>query len=252
MISAEDHSAKTGANRPVKEGIIPGAATYTLQTKPPATYSVVRGDTLYSIAWRYQLDYKKVASWNRIRSPYVIHVGQRLRLTASPGPVQHPTKPVAKSTPVTPKPAVVRAPKPRVETKATPPKVVSKPPPKVTSGPLKWQWPTKGKAGAATSKNRQGIEIKGKMGQTITAASGGEVVYSGSGLVGYGNLIIIKHSQAYLSAYAYNSRLLVGEGTRVAAGQPIAEMGNSGTNSVKLYFEIRKNGKAVNPRQYLP
>lgn len=263
VINGSEPTQKTVANKPREERIIPGADVPLTPVKPDH-YRVVRGDTLYSIAWRYQLDYKQVARWNRIRSPYVIHVGQQIRLIPPPEP-KRPLRPVPtepsvvkkpapanKPVPTKPVPQVVKKEKPASSGAST--KSVS-PPIKTTKSitPLSWQWPTKGKQNAkASSRNRQGIEIPGKMGQTVVAASGGQVVYSGSGLVGYGNLIIIKHSQSYLSAYAHNSRLLVAEGTQVAAGQPIAEMGNSGTNSVKLYFEIRKDGKTVNPRGYLP
>ena len=121
------------------------------------------------------------------------------------------------------------------------------------SDPIRWQWPAQGRLQAiGIGSGKQGVEIVGEIGQAIRAAAAGQVVYSGDGLVGYGRLIIIKHDDTYFSAYAHNRRLLVREGIRVSGGQPIAEMGSTGTNQVKLYFEIRRNGKAVPPRDYLP
>ena len=122
-----------------------------------------------------------------------------------------------------------------------------------SSDPIRWQWPAQGRLQAiGIGSGKQGVEIVGEIGQAIRAAAAGQVVYSGDGLVGYGRLIIIKHDDTYFSAYAHNRRLLVREGIRVSGGQPIAEMGSTGTNQVKLYFEIRRNGKAVPPRDYLP
>ena len=115
-----------------------------------------------------------------------------------------------------------------------------------------WMWPTKGKVLEGFTESTKGIDIAGKPGQPVTASAAGKVVYSGAGLRGYGKLIIIKHNNTYLSAYAHNNKLLVKEGQTVARGQQIAEMGNSDTNLIKLHFEIRKNGKPVDPLKYLP
>ncbi|NRF27684.1 murein hydrolase activator NlpD [Vibrio coralliilyticus] len=119
----------------------------------------------------------------------------------------------------------------------------------------KWLWPTKGrviKNFSAGDQGNKGIDIAGQRGQPITSTANGTVVYSGNALRGYGNLVIIKHNDNYLSAYAHNERLLVHEGQSVKAGQKIATMGSSGTNSVRLHFEIRYQGKSVNPKRYLP
>ncbi len=203
-------------------------------------YTVVRGDTLYSIAWRYQIDYKSLANWNGIRSPYTIFVGKKLRLIPPPKKPIHTVTKAEK-----PKPVPKTDPKPKVS--------VTKPIVKKVPKKIIWVWPAKGKLiSSNTASARSGIDIKGNMGQVVKAAAAGKVVYSGSGLVGYGNLIIIKHNNSFLSAYAHNSRLLVTEGADVSSGQPIAEMGNSATNQVKLHFEIRKDGKSVDPRKYLP
>lgn len=251
VISRDGQVSKSAVRKPDQERVIPGAGKVDAVRR--GVYTVVRGDTLYSIAWRYQLDYKQLADWNQIRSPYIIHIGQKIRLKA-PLVVKQPPV-VAKKDPHRKKP-VPSTPRQSSEAK----QVVTTPGPDNTmkaapaaSGKFKWQWPARGKLIASNSaSNRNGIAIQGVMGQTVTSAAPGKVVYSGNGLVGYGNLIIVKHNQSFLSAYAHNSRLLVSEGADVAAGQPIAEMGNSGTNNVKLYFEIRKDGKSVDPLRYLP
>ena len=120
--------------------------------------------------------------------------------------------------------------------------------------PLEWGMPTSGKvvAGFSESDNRKGVDIVGQRGQAVVASASGKVVYSGSGLRGYGKLIIIKHNKTYLSAYAHNDQILVKEGQTVSKGQKIAEMGNTDASQVELHFEIRKLGKPVDPAKYLP
>lgn len=192
----------------------------------PATYTVRSGDTLYSIATRYELDYRDLARWNGIGGDYRIYPGQKLRLSGSGG-----------------RPAVARAPaKPRDNT------------PFIPSGPpIQWQWPT---AGAATRTQRpnggQGLTIAGEANQSIRAAGPGRVVYTGSGLRGFGQLLIIKHDDTYLSAYAHTASLLVKEGDLVSGGQAVATMGLGGQGQPMLYFEIRANGKPVDPLLFLP
>jgi lipoprotein NlpD len=146
--------------------------------------------------------------------------------------------------PLVPPPAATPAP---VEPAARPPTVV-------LGGP-KWSWPTRGTLVGRFvpgDPTRQGIDIAGKAGQRVDAAADGVVVYSGAGLVGYGELVIVKHSDTWLSAYAHNRRRLVAEGTKVRAGDAIAEMGRSGAIRDMLHFEIRRNGKPVDPLQFLP
>ncbi len=248
-------------------------------------HTVVRGDTLYSIAFNYGLDYRNVAAWNGIRAPYTIYPGQKLKLTpAAPTqitqqqtqPVKPQTQTVPRAQPLEPGPIVSRGAEPVTEIKPETQPVPAKtptpapPPPKqtapvtrttpvtsdktpVASGPIKWAWPTKGnvvKSDTPISKN--GIDIAGIKGQPINAAAPGQVVYSGSGLLGYGRLIIIKHNENYLSAYAHNDELLVKEGEQVTAGQNIALMGQTVNGRTLLHFEIRKNGQPVNPLGYLP
>ncbi len=221
-----------------------GGGKIVSQPKYGQTVRVQRGDTLYGLAFRNGIDFRDLAAWNGIGSPYTIYPGQTLRLYPSSG-----------SRPSTGTAATGAAPRP-----APPPATTStpKPPPPqaapVNSG-FSWRWPADGHvigrfgAGDAT---RQGIDIAGSGGQAVRAAADGVVVYSGAGLVGYGELIIVKHSEAWLSAYGHNRKRLVNEGQNVKAGQQIAEMGSTGAAREMLHFEIRYNGKPVDPQQYLP
>ncbi|MGH8578261.1 MAG: peptidoglycan DD-metalloendopeptidase family protein, partial [Gammaproteobacteria bacterium] len=164
---------------------------------------VAPGDTLHAIAWRYRLDYREIARWNRIKAPFIIYPGQRLALHQTQGSGTAPRP--------APRPEV-RASAPRAEI-SSPTRGQAPPPP----GSIQWQWPARGKPlPANTASSRQGLDLLGQPGQPIWAAAAGEVVYSGDGLVGYGKLIIIRHDDVYLSAYAHNRRLLVQEGHRVA------------------------------------
>ena len=201
---------------------------------------VRKGETLYSIAWRANLDYHKLAAWNGIKAPrYPIWPGQKLRLKAPLKTTKKPRKTIA--------PKVSSSTKKRSEKRVP-----------VQSAGLKlhWRWPTIGSVVRKFSKadhRRQGIRVAGRKGQRILAAESGKVVYSGSGLLGYGNLVIIKHNTTYLSAYAHNRRILVKEGVKVTKGTVIAEMGDApDSKKPALHFEIRKNGKPVNPLIYLP
>lgn len=210
----------------------------------PTTHTVRHGDTLYAIAFRYQLDYKDLARWNGIGSGYLIHAGDVLRLTAPP----QRSKPSGRSKP----PQTASTPSPRQSTKPPP----SKPPAQAstpsTRSPYRWRWPTNGKIDRGFSTRSKGIEIGGTAGQNIVAAAAGEVVYSGGALKGYGQLLIIKHGGGWLSAYGHNRTLRVREGQSVSAGQHIADMGIGPSSRAVLHFEIRRNGKPVNPEQYLP
>ena len=226
-------------------------------------YVVVKGDTLYSIAFRLGIDFRELAARNGIQSPYIIKVGQRIRTA----------KPAAKPVKVTPKP-VAKAPK--VATKAaSPPKKtnkmaakqskvtpVTKPSSKSQarndtvkkSQPVsRWRWPSAGKVIRTYSSNRhKGIDIAGKRGDPVKAVAAGKVVYAGTGVTGYGSLLIIKHNDTYLSAYGHNERLLVSENMNIQAGQQIATMGSSGTDTVKLHFELRRRGQPIDPLTLLP
>jgi len=327
--------------------------TSQTRTSAPArisegSYRVVRGDTLYAIAFTRGLDYRDVAAWNGIAPPYTILVGQELRLSApggarasvaaapsaanaiaaaprpaasAPGKVAsappaarsdsmfedvpsqfappasapsepvRPAAPAAKAavveaastpdqpaantatpasappaahvpiaaqaaTPVAPAPSVAVAPPPPVEKPAEPPAAKPVSDGAVANvGGIAWRWPNTGKllgGFVAGDQTRQGVDIAGSAGDPVRAAADGEVVYSGNGLIGYGELIIVKHNASFLSAYGHNRKRLVQEGEKVRAGQQIAEMGSSASSRDELHFEIRKNGKPVNPMDYLP
>ncbi|NUT83986.1 peptidoglycan DD-metalloendopeptidase family protein [Pseudomonas brassicacearum] len=221
-------------------------------------YVVRRGDTLYSIAFRYGWDYKALAARNNIPAPYTIHPGQTIRFDGRSGST--PTAVVTRSGSTassSSKTTVIR--RPTGARTATVPSVASKstpaPTPSAGPAPTGWGWPSNGVLIGKFSSNgslNKGIDIAGDLGQPVLAASDGTVVYAGSGLRGYGELVIIKHSDTYVSAYGHNRRLLVREGQQVKVGQTIAEMGSTGTDRVKLHFEIRRQGKPVDPLQFLP
>ena len=223
---------------------------------PSGAVHVVRaGETLYGISFRFGLRYQDVAAWNGISDPYTIEVGQRLRLRP-PGSMPSSPRPddrgIASSTPRRPHPISPNPSRPvDPATVAAPP---MRPPASAVGAPT-WRWPAQGQIiGRYVSgdQTQQGINIAGSAGQPILAASDGIVVYSGAGLVGYGELIIIKHSDEWLSAYAHNRRRLVVEGSRVKSGEVIAEMGKTGAIREMLHFEIRRNGKPVDPLAFLP
>ena len=231
------------------------------QGKAPSHYTVRRGDTLYSIAWRYGYDYRQLAGWNGIRAPYTIYPGQRLRLTRPPSKSSTKTAKRSSGTsskstksPATPKKSASRNSSSKKSASSKSLKKSGKGAAKGGDASVKrWHWPTKGKVVTTFSKSGgKGIDIAGKLGQPILAASDGNVVYSGSGLIGYGQLIIVKHNKRYLSAYAHNNKILVKEGDAVRGGQRIAEMGRSGSNRALLHFEIRRDGKPIDPTRYLP
>jgi lipoprotein NlpD len=273
---------------------------------PPAeqrseSYTVKRGDTLYSIALDNGLDYRELAAWNNITDPADIKAGLALRMR-SPGPAvagQPQTGTQVQGVQVQPAmvPGTVEsralgadpraAAQPRAG--AQPPQVAGdlktgpkamklpyseenlamllrqsppttvpespSPPPSAEDGQdtVAWMWPATGRVLAGFSEaTNKGVDILGKVGDPVFASASGRVVYSGTGLRGYGKLVIIKHNQTYLSAYAHNSNLLVKEGQNVARGQKIAEIGNSDSSQAKLHFEIRRLGKPVDPLKFLP
>ena len=197
------------------------------------THVVQAGDTIWSIAFEYDVDQRDLMAWNSIDNAALIRPGQRLRLTPPDGG------------------------NPRVATSGSSSggsQAASRPPPQSTQS-VRWAWPTDGAVIAgygASAKTQSGIQIGGKRGQPVRAASAGRVVYAGTGLAGYGHLLIIKHNNDYLSAYGHNDRLLAGEGDEVAAGDKIASMGTGSGNRPLLHFEIRRRGEPVNPLKYLP
>ena len=207
-------------------------------------HEVRKDDTLYAISWRYNQQYQNIAKWNELKPPYRIHAGQWLRVAP----------PALTSSSLRPPPVLNKDVPPLAATKVSPSRQMA-PPLKPVLNVVNWQWPVSGKVIKGfqpKSQGKQGIDIAGEAGMTVSAAAAGKVVYSGNGLRGYGNLIIIMHNQKLLSAYAHNRRLLVNEGDQVKAGQAIASMGKTESDRVKLHFEIRVNGKPVNPARYLP
>ncbi|MCG8324237.1 MAG: peptidoglycan DD-metalloendopeptidase family protein [Thiotrichales bacterium] len=238
------------------------AATET-ETVNRGFHVVKKGDTLYSIAWNYALDFRDVAGWNRVQAPYLIYPGQVLRLkpapeaspaVAQPGPVMDESATAAKpGVPGPVKSKTTEKPVTAVRKKTAGAKKTQTIKKSVQTRNVSWRWPVRGKIiKSSTPTSKKGVDIAGRLGQDIKAAAQGDVVYSGSGLLGYGRLIIIKHNETYLSAYAYNSELLVKEGDSVTSGQIIARMGTANTGQAQLHFEIRKNGKSVNPLKLLP
>lgn len=249
------------------------------------TYTVRKGDTMFLIAYITGKDVSEIAAMNNMSEPYQLHVGKVLKVghaAATQAPAQ-PTKtaaaPSAKTEPqvtytsapngtaygsdgtVTgPVKAEVGVPRPTVTvTTSTTPRVsasaASGSDAPVANSSIKWQWPTQGRviSGFSTAEGgNKGLDIAGTKGQAVKAAAAGRVVYAGNALQGYGNLIIIKHNEDFLSAYAHNDTLKVNEQDSVKAGQTIATLGSSGTNSNKLHFEIRYHGKSVDPARYLP
>ncbi|CAN7654301.1 lipoprotein NlpD [Pseudomonas alcaligenes] len=235
------------------------------QQRQPVTtgqYRVQRGDTLYSIAFRFGWDWKALAARNNIPAPYVIRPGQTIRFDgqSNSAPVRSvATAPVVTTPPPKQPTTQPSQPAQNQPTKPVPPPVATTPATTptlpVTRSATGWAWPANGTMIGRFSSNgslNKGIDIAGELGQPVLAASDGSVVYAGSGLRGYGELVIIKHSDTYVSAYGHNRRLLVREGQQVKVGQTIAEMGSTGTDRVKLHFEIRRQGKPVDPLQYLP
>ena len=227
----------------------------------PGHHVVRPGETLIRIALDAGQNWRDIARWNNIDNPNVIEVGQVLR-------VAPPTTEVAVAKPVAP-PAVSAAPVPPASgpagaasapRAAPPPVVASVPLVSPTPAPpgeedIGWAWPTLPGAtviGGFDEQRNKGLDISGKPGDPVLATADGRVVYAGAGLRGYGNLIILKHNNTYLSAYAHNQTLLVKEDQTVRKGQKIAEMGSSDADRVKLHFEIRRQGKPVDPARYLP
>jgi lipoprotein NlpD len=256
----------------------------------PEYHIVKKGDTLYSIALDYGQDYRELAAWNNLEDPGLIKIDQRLRLfppdsageatTLQPTPLAAPaptpvfSEPKARKLPYSEQ-ALAQLKMPAQRAEAVPiPSAAAMPPTKspgthatpvpsassaakeapAGDGKMIWEWPAQGKLlyGFGQGTNQKGVGIEGRSGQPVLAAAPGKVVYSGSGLRGYGKLIIIKHNASYLSVYAHNSQILVKEGQTVAKGQKIGEIGDTDSDRIALHFEIRRLGKPIDPLQYLP
>jgi lipoprotein NlpD len=250
LLSACAGSSRAPSSQRTKIQSSPEHPVAPAESKPASgakVYTVVRGDTLYSIAWKHGTNYHDVARWNGIESPYLIYPDQKLKLYP-------PQQAKPKSSPkAAEKAASVPANQQKITAAGKQPSASGLAKRQIPSSDIKWRWPTSGKVQkSSTRTGKKGVEIVGVMGQPVIAAAPGEVVYSGGGLIGYGKLIILKHNDEYLSAYAHNSKLLVAEGINVGAGQRIAEMGSNGSNKAMLHFEIRRNGEPVPPLEYLP
>ncbi len=208
------------------------ACSSTRWQDAPQTHIVRRGETLSSIAWRYGKDPKELARWNRLGDGSLIYPGQIIRLSP---PAAGPRSAANKAEPARP---------------------AAKPLPGIPAEPSpRWAWPTRGRIDVKFGEKPgtgTGVLINGKAGQPILAAAPGRVVYAGDGLIGYGKLIILKHNNTYLSAYGYNATLLVREGQQIEQGQRIATMGDGPERKPRLHFEIRRNGKPIDPGPQLP
>jgi lipoprotein NlpD len=277
-----------GAAQPVvKSAQAMAQAAPTATGTSTGFYTVKKGDTLYSIALDHGQDHKDVAVWNSLDNPNVIRIGQQLRVAPpeNSAPVAV-ARPVTSSAPIEVKPAITRAggntetvkrepkggklvysdealakarqgdatPKPveaRPEVRPAEPAPAEKP--VVAGDEVDWMWPASGKLLAPFAEgSSKGVDIAGKAGDSVLAAASGVVSYAGAGLRGYGNLVVLRHNATYLSVYAHNSKLLVKEKDTVARGQKIAEMGSTDTESPRLHFEIRRQGKPADPQKFLP
>jgi lipoprotein NlpD len=260
------------------------------EPRPVATHTVKRGETLVGIALQHGLDYRELAAWNGITNPNVIAVGQVLVLAApagappatvatplpSAGPVIE-SRPLANTEKLKVEPrgqrvpysdkalaqlsagdaaATAAEPPPSPPVAAPAPAAPAAEPERPNAGTqadaVDWIWPAKGKVLAGFTEASKGIDIAGRKGAPVVAAASGRVVYAGQGLRGYGKLVIIKHSDTWLSAYAHNDSIVVKEQQDVKRGQKIAEMGSTDADQVKLHFEVRRQGKPVDPARLLP
>lgn len=239
-------------------------APVSVRVAPPreiiSHHIVSPGDTMFAIAWRYEKELVALARVNKISPPYKIRVGQRLNLDTSSLPtirsrtgesIMPERPPSTRSSKTTVASSIDKS----ATKKATIVKKSSlKPAYKFSTGKIRWQWPATGSVSRYydASKTFKGINIQSSSGRPVKATADGVVAYAGSGLRGYGKLIIVKHSATYLSAYAHNKVLLVKEGDALKRGTKIATIGGDSSNSGRLYFEIRKNGKPVDPMRLLP
>ena len=255
------------AAAPIEDRSRPGTA------RGAQSYTVRRGDTLFSIAFRYGLDYRRLAAANAIVRPYTIFPGQRLMLREAPA------RSAAESLASRGSPTVAAAPKvspeaakgTAVKARPAPPSAKTAPAPgqaapasaaavsaKAASGAApaasaSWRWPAAGRVVRRFDGTlNKGIDIAGPRGDVVRATRAGRVVYAGTGIAGYGLMLILRHSEEYLSAYGHSDALLVKEGDAVRAGQGVARRGSSGTDSVKLHFEIRRHGRPLDPLSVLP
>ena len=268
-----------------RASLAPVTGVDTASDERPEMHTVRKGETLYAVAWQHGLDYRTLAAWNRLTHPFVIHPGQVLVLSESSIAEKEVPKQASVATAALPEDPDIEM-RPITELEGNEPARDSASLPVDTAGDEDasgrqigngsdgaasrveatkpdafdddtlisgWYWPTRGDVIRRFGKSgKKGIDLSGTKDQPIFAAADGRVVYSGSGLIGYGKLVVLKHNKRFLSAYAHNSSILVSEGETVRAGQRIALMGSSGSNETKLHFEIRRDGEPVDPLQYLP
>ncbi len=256
-------SAPMGTARGATDKTLPGAEN----AGKPGYYTVKPGDTLIRVGLDHGQNWRDIARWSALDNPNVIEVGQVLRVTppgasiANDGVIVRPVTQTSVPTPAAVPPAKPVAAPAQAPAPAQPPPTVTQTAPAAPPASaeisadesLGFVWPAQGNLIATfdEAKNK-GFDIAGKAGDPILAAADGRVVYAGSGLRGYGNLIILKHNNIFLTAYAHNQTLLVKEDQSVKRGQKIAEMGNTDADQVKLHFEIRRQGKPVDPAKFLP
>ncbi len=259
----EDRSGPV-AEAPVAAPVVEPRSSAVTEAPRPNSYTVRPGDTLIRIALDQGIGWRDLARWNGLDNPNLIEVGQVLRVAAPTAQELAATRAVT-SAKVDVKPLDPKATDGRPQASAAP-STASAPASPATAAPApvmaaasapdgepNWAWPAGGSLMAAFDEQRnKGLAIGGKAGDSVLAAADGRVMYAGSGLRGYGNMVIIKHNDTYLSAYAHNQTLLVKEDQVVRRGQAIAEMGSSDTDQVKLHFEIRRKGKPVDPARLLP
>ncbi|WP_432379588.1 peptidoglycan DD-metalloendopeptidase family protein [Duganella sp. P38] len=276
-------------DRPITPAVKPATPSETAQIarEERGLYTVKKGDTLLRIALEFGQNYRDLVTWNNLANPNDIKVDQVLRVLP---PDSAPNSPGVETAAVimppsdknpAPAPAVKKtgpkgdkkpytdanlaelqradngrdgaAPAPAAAARPPAPAAPAAPAMAADDASLTWMWPAEGKVVATFDEGKnKGVDIAGKAGQQVVAAGAGKVMYAGSGIRGYGNLVIVKHSNNLLSAYAHNRTILVKEGQSVNKGQMIAEMGDSDTDSVKLHFEIRQQGKPVDPSRFLP
>ncbi len=228
----------------------------------PGYYTVRPGDTLIKIGLDQGQNWRDLVRWNNLDNPNVIEKGQVLRVAPPPGEETVVVRPVARNNATLPAPPGQQPAQQSPQPPSQPPSQPAGSPSPTGSAPaaaeaaeesLNFMWPSTGQVLASFDEPKnKGIDLAGKAGDAVMAAADGRVVYAGSGLRGYGNLVIIKHNNVFLTAYAHNQSLLVKEDQAVKRGQKIAEMGSTDTDQVKLHFEIRRQGKPVDPARYLP
>lgn len=265
----------------IERGAVPakGPTSAAQPARPGEFHTVRKGDTLYSIALEHGQSYRDVAAWNNIDNPNVIRVGQQLRIAPPEGVAV--AKPVAGPAAVEIRPlvagavpntdtlkrepkggkqpyteqamAAVQAVQKPEEATVAPSRAEPRPTEPVVGSDLNWTWPSGGRVlSPYVEGSSKGVDIEGRIGEPVLAAEAGKVTYAGSGIRGYGNLLIIQHANNLSSVYAHNSKLLAKEGQQVARGQKIADLGNSDADQAKLHFEIRRQGKPLDPLKLLP